>query len=240
MKEQGLDQPLGTPHELHVHDPLDWVGAAADVLEQLLESAIAERGLATFALSGGGTPAPVFAELASRNIDWSAVTLVQVDERIADLDSGERNLVDQQRAFADTDAAWLVLPVEDVSSGSNIEAACAAFNAKLQAVAGTPAILDVVHLGLGDDGHTASLVPGDPILDVVDADIAVTELYRGTRRLSLTYPILNRARSIVWLAAGGNKAEPLQGLLEYDNRIPAGRIDTAKSIVIVDTPALGV
>jgi 6-phosphogluconolactonase/glucosamine-6-phosphate isomerase/deaminase len=98
-------------------------------------------------------------------------------------------------------------------------------------------VLDLAHLGLGPDGHTASLVPGDPVLDVTDADVALTGVYQGRRRMTLTYPMLNRARRIVWLVTGGEKAEMLARLGRGDQSIPAGRIDQHQALVLADHEA---
>jgi 6-phosphogluconolactonase len=112
------------------------------------------------------------------------------------------------------------MPVES----TDLESASAEYAATLQKIAGIPAVLDLVHLGLGPDGHTASLVPGDPVLGVTDADVAVTGTYQGRRRMTLTYPMLDRARRIVWLVTGREKAEMLARLNETDRSIPAGRV----------------
>lgn len=220
-------------HDLRVLSSDDWVAGAADVLAELITAAVADRGRCVIALSGGSTPAPVFAELAARDLPWSDIVILQVDERVADLESGDRNLVDLVAAFSAVPAAIVPLPVEAGDAEQAIDAALA----DLAAVAGEPAILDIVHLGLGDDGHTASLVPGDPILDVLDCDVATTAVYRGTSRLSLTRPVLNRARVLVWLVAGGAKVEALNKLLAGDRSIPASLIEYRQSIVIADSAA---
>src|SRR5207302_8686569 len=112
------------------------------------------------------------------------------------------------------------MPVES----PDLEAAAETYSRTLFEVAGSPPVLDLVHLGLGPDGHTASLVPGDPVLDVTDADVALTGVYQQKRRMTLTYPILNRARRILWLVTGKDKVTALARLHEGDVSIPAGRI----------------
>ncbi|MBV8397430.1 MAG: 6-phosphogluconolactonase [Acetobacteraceae bacterium] len=100
-----------------------------------------------------------------------------------------------------------------------------------------PAVLDLVHLGLGPDGHTASLVPGDPVLDVTDTDVALSGVYQGRRRMTLTYPIINRARRILWLVTGSEKAGPLVRLRAADPSIPAGRVRQGQALVLADRAA---
>jgi len=97
-----------------------------------------------------------------------------------------------------------------------------------------------VHLGLGPDGHTASLVPGDPVLEVTDALVAVTQPYQGHRRMTLTYPALARADQLLWLVTGADKREPLAKLLAGDESIPAGRVVAARSVVMADQAAADV
>ena len=113
------------------------------------------------------------------------------------------------------------------------------YAATLQQLAGSPAVLDLVHLGLGPDGHTASLVPGDPVLTVTDADVAVTGIYQGRRRITLTYPAVNRARRILWIVTGADKTEMLRRLLDGDESIPAGRVSPRHALVVADAGAAG-
>jgi len=127
------------------------------------------------------------------------------------------------------------MPVE----APDLEAAAARYARELEAVTGTPAVLDLVHLGLGSDGHTASLVPGDPVLDVADADVAPTGVYQGRRRLTLTFPMLDRSRRVLWLVTGGEKAGMLGRLRAGDASIPAGRVCQDRAILIADRAAAG-
>ncbi len=127
------------------------------------------------------------------------------------------------------------MPVES----PDLEAACKQYAQTLQAIAGSPPVLDLVHLGLGPDGHTASLVPGDPVLDVNDADVAVSGLYQGRRRMTLTYPILNRARRVLWLVTGSEKSGMLARLCAGDASIPAGRVRGDHALVMADRAAAG-
>lgn len=217
---------------------------AAARIAALLTDAVEARGTATLALSGGSQAAPMLAELAERPLPWDRVHLLQVDERIAPDGHADRNLTlleDHLLAQLPTAPAGVhPMPVAAaVDDPSAAEAAVSAYAATLREVAGNPVVLDVVHLGLGDDGHTASLVPGDPVLTVDDVDVAATAPYRGRRRLTLTYPALARARALVWLVEGGHKAEMVQRLVKGDRSIPAGRVHDDEAALLLDPEAAG-
>jgi 6-phosphogluconolactonase len=165
------------------------------------------------------------------------VHLVQVDERVAPSGHRDRNLTHIRKSLLKR----VPLPPEQVHAmpveASDLEAAASSYARLLQEVAGSPPVLDLVHLGLGPDGHTASLVPGDPALDVTDADVALTGVYQGRRRMTLTYPLINRARRILWLVTGGDKAGPLARLRAADASIPAGRVRQDQALVLADRAA---
>ena len=189
---------------------------AADFIAAEARAAVTERGLFTFAVSGGRTPWLMLRALAAMDMPWPQVQLFQVDERVAPAGDAARNLTNIQAsllAHAPLPAAQVhAMPVE----ASDLQAAARNYAATLLRVAGTPAVLDLVHLGLGPDGHTASLVPGDPVLAVDDADVALTAPYQGHRRMTLTYPVLNRARAVLWLATGPEKREMVMRLRAGD------------------------
>ena len=126
------------------------------------------------------------------------------------------------------------MPVE----AEDLERAAHDYAAFLAARTGEPATLDVVHLGMGSDGHTASLVPGDAVLDVDGSDVALTAApYQGRRRMTLTFPVLNRARALLWLLTGAGKAEMLRRLRDGDSSIPAGRVSRERALVFADRDA---
>src|SRR5437773_2313076 len=168
---------------------------------------------------------------------WPGVHVVQVDERVAPAGDADRNLTHLRESLL----AHCPLRPEQVHAmpveSADLESASDQYAATLQRIAGAPAVLDLAHLGLGPDGHTASLVPGDPVLDVTDADVALTGVYQGRRRMTLTYPILNRARRILWLVTGKDKISALGRLREGDPTIPAGRIQAANALVLADQAA---
>lgn len=212
---------------------------AAAFIATEARAAVQLRGLFTFAVSGGRTPWQMLRVLANEDMPWQAVHLFQVDERVAPAGDAARNLThirESLLANAPLPAANLhAMPVDN----DNLKAAAQQYEKTLREVAGVPAVLDLVHLGLGPDGHTASLVPGDAVLQVTDADVALTAPYMGHRRMTLTYPLLNRARRILWLATGSEKREMLVRLRAADVSIPAGRVEQARSIVLTDLAASG-
>jgi 6-phosphogluconolactonase len=181
----------------------------------------------------------MLAELAAQDLPWARLELFQVDERIAPAGDPDRNwthLAQSLLARISLDPARLhPMPVED----ADLEAAAARYAATLHRVTGSPAVLDLVHLGLGPDGHTASLVPGDRALSEVDADVALAGPYQGRRRMTLTYPALDRARSVLWLVTGDDKREMLARLLRGDRSIPAGRVRQDAALVLADRAAAG-
>jgi len=176
-------------------------------------------------------------DLALEDLPWNAVHVVQVDERIAPAGDSDRNLTHLRESLLER----APLPPEQIHSmaveSADLQAACAQYAHTLEMIAGSPPVLDLVHLGLGPDGHTASLIPGDPVDNVRDVDVALTGIYQARRRMTLTYPILNRSRRILWLVTGSEKAEILARLLAEDPSIPAGRVGTDHAVVIADRAA---
>jgi 6-phosphogluconolactonase len=207
--------------------------AAAVFIAAESRAAIASRGRFVIALSGGSTPWLMVRALAVEEVEWEAVHIFQVDERVAPAGDPERNLTHlHQHLLAQQIHA---MPVES----ENLQAAAERYAQTLARVAGSPPVLDLVHLGLGPDGHTASLTPGDPILDIDEADVAVSQVYQGRRRMTLTYPILNRARRVLWLVTGVEKREMLRRLEARDHAIPAGRLRQDTALVFADAAAAG-
>ena len=203
-------------------------------------TAVAARGRFIVALSGGRTPWVMLRALAGMaDVPWGRVQVFQVDERIAPAGDADRNLTHLAESLLDRAppgaAQMHAMPVEF----PDVAVAAASYGATLRELAGSPPVLDLVHLGLGPDGHTASLVPGDPVLDVADADVAVTGVYQGRRRMTLTYPAIDRARRILWLVTGGEKAAMLARLRQADPGIPAGRVRQENALVLADRAAAG-
>lgn len=216
-------------HDLRVFEDLDTLSesAASYVAARALE-AVERDGIFNFAVSGGRSPWEMFSRLTRLDVPWDRTVIWQVDERIASRGDPDRNLAHLREALGETAAAVRPMPVDD----ADVDAAAAHYGAAL------PSQFDLVHLGIGPDGHTASLVPGDAVLYVEDRLVAVTSsAYQGRRRMTLTYPALARARQLLWLVSGEDKREPLAKLLAADPSIPAGRVEAAASVVMADRAA---
>jgi 6-phosphogluconolactonase len=205
---------------------------AAELIAVAGSAAVAERNMFSLAMSGGRSPWAMLAMLGEdESMPWPETELFQVDERIASPGSEDRNLTHMVLGLSmDHQATLRPMPVTQ----RDLEAAAGDYENTL------PDPLDCVHLGLGPDGHTASLVPGDPVLDVTDRRVALTETaYQGHRRMTLTYPALASARQVVWLVTGPDKVDALARLLDGDRSIPAARVENAKMTIVADEAAAG-
>ena len=211
----------------------------AELIAAAAREAIGAHGSFVMAVSGGTEPWVAFRVLATLAVDWSSVHIAQVDERVAPEGDEDRNLTHLRESLLDRVAIppghVHAMPVNEPDLGR----AAQAYAGLLAQIAGSPPVFDLVHLGLGTDGHTASLVPADPVLAIRDRDVAVTGEYRGTARMTLTYPMINRARRILWLVPGERKAAMLAKLLTGDRSIPAGRVTHENALVITDRAAAG-
>jgi 6-phosphogluconolactonase len=212
---------------------------AAKTIASQASKAVAARGRFVLAVSGGHTPWIMLRALAGESMPWDAVHVIQVDERVAPEGHPDRNLTHLRESLLEhsplrPDQIY-GMPVE----APDLETAAEQYATTLRNIAGTPPLIDLVHLGLGPDGHTASLVPGDPVLNVVDADVAITGIYQGRRRMTLTYPALNRARRVLWLVTGAEKVDMLRRLMDGDPTIPAGKVSRENAVVLADRAAQG-
>jgi len=210
---------------------------AAQIIASDARAAVAARGRFVMAVSGGRTPWQMLRALANEEMPWANVHVVQVDERIAPAGDKDRNLTHLRESLLShapiPENQIHAMPVE----AADLDQACRDYTALLNSICGNPAVIDLTHLGLGPDGHTASLIPGDPVCEVHDAEVALTGLYQNRRRMTLTYPILNRSRHVLWVVTGAEKAPMLPRLLAGDAGIPAGPIAQANATLLVDAPA---
>jgi 6-phosphogluconolactonase len=224
--------------KIEIHPDAEAVARqAAALIAAAARDAVAARGRFVVAVSGGRTPWIMLRALAAEDVPWEGLHLVQVDERVAPAGDPDRNLTHLRESLLEhvplpPDQVH-AMPVED----PDLEAAAGRYAQTLRQIAGSPPVLDLTHLGLGPDGHTASLVPGDPVLDVTDADVALTGVYQGRRRMTLTYPVLDRSRQILWLVTGADKTGPLVRLRAGDRSIPAGRVRQNHALVLADREA---
>jgi 6-phosphogluconolactonase len=206
---------------------------AASVIADAITEAASKRNRCVVALSRLSHPA-IWHELASYGIDGALVDLFQVDERVAPRGTDERNLTGVERDLLDYIAgAKPCVHAMPVGDDSLVDAA-ATYARELENAAGSPPVIDVVHLGLGPDGHTASLAPSDPVLDVTDRPVAVTRAYQGYRRITLTYPVLDRARFVVFVVSGEDKRDALRAVLDNDQTKPAARLRSENVLLLAD------
>jgi 6-phosphogluconolactonase len=207
---------------------------AAKIIAADAREAVAVRGRFVMAVSGGKTPWQMLRDLADENVPWADIHVVQVDERVAPAGDPDRNLTHLRESLLShaplPPGQIYAMPVEE----ADLDSAAHNYADTLQAIAGDPPVLDLAHLGLGPDGHTASLIPGDNVLAVTDADVALTGLYQKRRRMTLTYPALNRSRRILWVVTGAEKVDMLARLLNGDRSIPAGQIRNDNALVLAD------
>lgn len=222
----------------HIFPDADAVakGAAAIIAEEA-RKAVADRGRFVMAVSGGKTPWQMLSDLAHEEVPWASVHIVQVDERIAPAGDPDRNLTHLRESLL----SHAPIPPEQIHAmpveAADPERACLDYTGVLNSLCGAPPVLDLIHLGLGPDGHTASLIPGDSVCQVLDREIALTGVYQNRRRMTLTYPVINRARAILWVVTGGEKAPMVPRLLAGDPGIPAGPIAQQNATLLLDAPA---
>jgi 6-phosphogluconolactonase len=217
-------------HDLQVfEDATALADAAASYIADRARTVQARGATFTMALSGGRTPWAAFDRLAHETLDWDATLIYQVDERVVREDNDLRNLKNLRAALSSTGAPIVAMDVDS----DDLEEACRQYAAEL------PPFFDLIQLGIGPDGHCASLIPGDPVLAVIDRLVALSGPYQDTLRMTLTYPAIGRANQILWLISGEDKRDALAKLLENDPSIPAGRIGPVSSLVMADRAAVG-
>jgi len=220
-------------------DPSSVAQAAADFIERRARECLTQSARFVMAVSGGHTPQPMLRALAERVLGWERVHVFQVDERVAPDGDPERNWTHLQKSlgplWARIGPRVYPMPV----THADLEAGAAEYAATLLQVTDEVGSIDLVHLGLGDDGHTASLVPNDPALRIRDRDVTVIPPYRGLARMTLTFAAINRARQVLWVVVGADKHPALTRLLQGDSSIPAGLVSDDNATVIADAAAVG-
>lgn len=211
---------------MRVSHTRDLVGEAAGTIAARIRRGTSDGQGFFLAVSGGTTPWAMLGRLAlCTDIRWDLVHVYQVDERVAPAGHPDRNLTHLEEALlSHVPAVCHPMPVGE----PDLQAAAERYAGDL------PDVFDLVHLGLGGDGHTASLLPADPALEVDDCDVAVTEPYEGRRRMTLTYRSLNRARSILWVVAGAEKRSVLRRLLASDPHLPASGVLAERATLLTD------
>lgn len=210
---------------------------AAEAVAAAGRAAAEDRGEFELALSGGKTPWAMIGLLGEmEEMPWEAVHIFQVDERVAPPGDPDRNLNGLSEALLDR----VPIPPENVHpmpvEETDLEAAAAVYADEIRAVTGPGGRLDVVHLGVGGDGHTASWPPGDPVIDAT-ADVALSGVFNGRVRMTLTPPAVNRAGWIVWEIAGAAKAPVVALLVSGDPAIPASRVRRHDVALLADGDA---
>ncbi len=191
-------------------------------LARRMRDAVRRRGQAAVAVSGGGSASPMFDVFLAQDVPWAAVTVWQVDERIAPDGHPARNA----GQLVDFPCRVELMPVTDL----DLAAAAARY------ASGLPDRFDVVHLGLGDDGHTASWPPAHPVVDS-DRGCDVIDEFNGFRRMTLTPPVVNAARSRLMLTFGASKAPMVQRWLLRDGELPVARLRRTHTWVMLDPAA---
>jgi 6-phosphogluconolactonase len=225
---------------IEVHDDADAVAKrAAAVVAEEARVRVDTAGRFVFAVSGGTTPLKMLFALTKENVPWERVHVVQVDERVAPSGHADRNLTHLYESLL----ASASIPYDQIHTmkveDKDVHRAAAEYAELIKKITDGTSVIDLVHLGLGADGHTASLVPDDPVLDFDDVDVAMSEIYQGRNRMTLTYPAINRARRILWLVTGREKASMLPRLQIGDTSIPAGRVRQTDALLLADRSAVG-
>jgi 6-phosphogluconolactonase len=232
MKERPINMEI-------LADPESVAKEAAGIIAQEARLGVSARGRFVFGVSCDNSSLLMLRALADKQVVWERLHLVQVDEGIAPAGDPGRNLTQFYANLVQRSPLHVrqvhAMPVD----ARDLEVAAARYALALHRIAGSPPVLDLVQLTLGADGRTASLFPGDPVLDVKDRDVALTGVYQGKRRITLTYPILNRVRLILWIVTGADKAEMLTRLRQRDPSIPAGRVRGGAALILADIAAAG-
>jgi 6-phosphogluconolactonase len=228
-----------TPMKTEIFPQTEQVAArAAAYLEQAIREALTHQKSFSLAISGGRTPWEMLKILSKADLPWQRINLFQVDERVAPDGHPDRNLTQLFQAIAGTPMVTQLRIFPMPVTAEDLDSAATEYTEVLNEVTEGKG-LDMIHLGLGSDGHTASLVPGDEVLAVQNRLVACTHnSYQGRIRMTLTYPLLNAAKQILWVVTGSEKKEMVQRMLQQDSSIPAGSIRPENALLLVDQAAM--
>ena len=211
---------------------------AAAYLEQVIRKALTHQKSFSLAISGGRTPWEMLKILSKADLPWQRINLFQVDERVAPDGHPDRNLTQLFQAIAGTPMVMQLRIFPMPVNAKDLDAAVKEYAEVLNEVTESKG-LDLIHLGIGSDGHTASLVPGDEVLEIQNRLVAYTQnSYQGRIRMTLTYPLINAAKQILWIVTGSEKREMVQRMLQQDSSIPAGNIQQKNALLMVDKAAI--
>jgi 6-phosphogluconolactonase len=212
---------------------------AAGIIARQARECFAARRRFVMAVSGGSTVRTMLRMLGQEEIPWGGVYVVQGHERIGATGNRDTNLPDVRKALMEDTPInpKNIYPMPVHLSDAN--AAAEQYAASLQSLCGNPPVIDLVQLELFSSGRTAALLPGDPVLEVTNRDVAVTEVHEQRRRMTLTYPALNRSRQILWIVTGSEKQKALAQLRAGDLAIPASRVSRDHALLLTDHAAAG-
>jgi 6-phosphogluconolactonase len=228
--------------ELRVQDGPDQVAAAAlEVIVSAVRDAIAQRGVAHVSLAGGNTPKRTYEQLAGALGSWENVELWFNDERAVPPDDPQSNFKMVAEALGGHPT------LHRVAGEADPEAASQAYEREMRAriestaEAGMP-VIDLHVLGIGEDGHTASLFPGHPEVEIRDR--LVVPVHNSPKppptRITMTLPVLQVARQRLFLATGADKAGPVSVLVSGPNPdYPSSLVGGENTVVIADPAAAG-
>ena len=210
---------------------------AAKYLEQRIKETLHVEKKFSMAISGGRTPWEMLKVLSQAELPWTRVNFFQVDERVAPDGHADRNLTQLYQSIAGSTMATTLQIFPMPVTAANLDSASQEYAESIHTITEGKG-LDLIHLGMGSDGHTASLVPSDGVLTINDREVACTEhAYQGRKRMTLTYPLLNSAKHILWIVTGAEKREMVQRLLQQDASIPAGLVSQKNALLMVDNDA---
>lgn len=223
--------------------------ATADHFVAAAGDAIADRGVFRVALSGGGTPKLVYPRLLEpervRAVDWSRVEFFWGDERAVPPDHPESNFgVAYHALIAQLPATRHDRIHRMAAEAPDLDGAALSYESEIRlafdARGRQPPAFDLIWLGMGPDGHTASLFPGSEALDESDRWVVGNWApSQAAWRMTMTFPLINAAREALFVVTGADKAAALRGVREGDDALPAGRVHAARTRWIIDAAAAG-